>query len=131
MNPVAAPLIPAHWPRLWNLLQEAVERGGEHTERSVLTALLHGGMVLWIDTDRLDTAQTALVTAWCDFPAGRIGYVQFAGGADAQRWACEAADVLSAWARGMGCKELRLIGRKGWGRLLGMTPTSFTYSRSL
>lgn len=131
MTPIAAPLIPAHWPLIWGFLRSAVERGGEHTERSVLTALLHGGMVLWIDADRIEDAHAALVTAWCDYPAGRIGYVQFAGGAQARLWAGTAAQVLTAWARSMGCKELRLIGRKGWGRLLDMKPSSYTYSRGL
>lgn len=131
MTPVASPLIPQNWPRLWEMLRPAVERGGEHTEKSVLTALLHGGMVLWVDSERVDTAKAAIVTAWCDYPAGRVGFVLFAGGEDAQTWAPIAADVLSAWARSMGCKELRLVGRKGWSKLLGMTPADYTYSRSL
>lgn len=131
MTPIAAPLILPHWPRLWVLLEPAVTRGGEHTERSVLTALLHGGMVLWIDADRIDEAKAAVVTAWCDYPAGRIGYVQFAGGSDARLWTGEAERVLAEWAQSMGCKELRLIGRKGWGRLTGLRPSSYTYSRSL
>lgn len=71
------------------------------------------------------------MTSWCDFPAGRIGYVLFAGGKEAARWVPEAADTLTAWAREMGCKELRVIGRKGWAKLLGMEPTAHTYARSL
>lgn len=131
MTPVAAPHIPAHWARLWGLLEPAVTHGGEHTEGSVLTALLHGGMVLWIDAERIEDAHAAVVTAWCDYPAGRIGYVQFAGGTDARLWTDDAVRVLMTWAQSMGCKELRLIGRKGWGRLLGMTPAAYTYARSL
>jgi hypothetical protein len=131
VTPIAAPLIAAHWPRIWACLQPAVERGGEHTERSVMTALLHGGMVLWIDAERLEELQAAIVTAWCDYPAGRIGFVQFAGGANARAWIAQADSTLCEWARCMGCKELRLIGRKGWGRLLGLTPSDYTYSRRL
>lgn len=131
MTPVASPLIPLHWPHLWALLQPAVERGGEHTEASVLGALQHGGMVLWVDSQRVEDAKAAIVTAWCDYPAGRVGFVLFAGGQDARAWAPVAADELSAWAKGMGCKELRLVGRKGWAKLLGMKPAEYTYSRSL
>jgi hypothetical protein len=131
VTPVASPLIPAHWPRIWTLLYPAVERGGEHTERSVLTALLHGGMVLWIDSTDLAQAQAVVVTSWCDYPAGRIGFVQFAGGSDAAAWIRRTEAALIAWAQSMGCKELRLIGRKGWGRLLGLAPTDYTYSRRL
>lgn len=131
MTPIAAPLIPLHWPFIWKILQPAVERGGEHTERSVLTALLHGGMVLWVDAGGIEEADAALVTSWCDYPAGRIGFAQFAGGANAQDWIIEAIDTLSAWARGMGCKELRLIGRKGWGKLIEQTPSAYIYSRML
>lgn len=131
MTPVASPLIAPNWPRLWALLRHAVERGGEHTEASVLAALQHGGMVLWVDSERVADAKAAIVTAWCDYPAGRVGFVLFAGGENAQVWAPVAAEVFSAWAKGMGCKELRLVGRKGWAKLLGMTPTEYTYSRSL
>jgi hypothetical protein len=131
VTPVASPLIPAHWPRIWSLLQPAVERGGEHTERSVLTALLHGGMVLWVDGTDIAQAQAAIVTSWCDYPAGRIGFVQFAGGSAAKAWTGKAAETFCVWAQSMGCKELRLIGRKGWGRLLGQAPADYTYSRRL
>jgi hypothetical protein len=131
VTPVASPLIPAHWSRIWSLLQPAVERGGEHTQQSVLASLLHGGMVLWIDSERIEDARAVLVTAWCDYPAGRIGFVLFAGGCEAKAWTQEAADTLCAWARSWGCKELRLVGRKGWGRLLGQVATDYTYTRGL
>lgn len=113
------------------MLRPAVERGGEHTEGSVLAALQHGGMVLWVDSERVDSAKAAIVTAWCDYPAGRVGFVLFAGGEDAHAWVPEAADAVLAWAKSMGCKELRLIGRKGWAKLLGVKPTDYTFSRSL
>jgi hypothetical protein len=88
-------------------------------------------MVLWVDGPSLDASQAALVTSWCDYPAGRIGFVLFAGGCDAKAWADDADKTLCDWARAMGCKELRLIGRKGWGRLLGLAPADYTYSRGL
>lgn len=131
MTPVAAPLIPAHWPRIWALIEPAVTRGGEHTERSVLTGLLHGGFVLWSDAEDIGAARAFVVTAWCDYPAGRIGFVQFAGGSGADAWLADAIADFSAWAKAMGCKELRVIGRKGWARRLRRAPTDFTYRENL
>jgi len=131
MMPIAAPLIPAHWPRIWGLIEPAVLAGGEHTERSVLTGLLHGGFVLWSDCADIAQARACVMTAWCDYPAGRIGFVQFAGGIDADAWLPDAIADFCAWAKSMGCKELRVIGRKGWARKIHRTPTSYVYVESL
>lgn len=124
-------MISSQWARIWEWIGPAVIRGGEHTERSVLTALVHGGMVLWVDGTDVASSQAAIVTCWCDYPAGRIGFALFAGGSHADQWVSRAADDLCAWARDMGCKELRLVGRKGWAKVLGMNAESCTYSRSL
>ena len=131
MNPVASPLIPRHWPRIWSLIEPSVTRGGEHNERSVLAALLHGGFVLWCDAKEIADARTFIVTSWCDYPAGRIGYVQFAGGRGMDAWLAEAIAAFRAWANAMGCKELRVVGRKGWARWLKRAPTDFTYREIL
>lgn len=131
MTPVAAPLIPANWHRIWGLIESAVVAGGEHTERSVLTGLLHGGFVLWSDHPDIAQAHACVVTSWCDYPAGRIGFAQFAGGSNAEAWLTEAISDFSAWAKSMGCKELRVIGRKGWARKIHRTPTSYVYVESL
>ena len=42
----------------------------------------------------------------------------FAGGKNARRWIHGAADDFTRWAESIGCKELRLRGRKGWRRYL-------------
>lgn len=131
MTPVAAPFIPAHWPHIWELIAPAVASGREHTEGSVLAGLLHGGFVLWSESADLKLSSAFVVTAWCDYPAGRIGFVQFAGGSGVDQWLPEAITDFSAWATTMGCKELRVVGRKGWARKIGLTPESCIYIKPL
>ena len=131
MTPIAAPLIPAHWARIWKLIEPAVTRGSEHTERSVLAGLLHGGFVLWSDVPDIDQAQAFVVTSWCDYPAGRIGFVSFAGGAYASLWVEQAIADFRAWSQMLGCKELRVIGRMGWARLLKRGATDFIFRETI
>jgi len=125
LNPVATPHIPQVWKRVWSQIRPAVERGGEHTEASVYNALMHGGMLLWYNKDAF------AVTSWCDFPAGRIAYVLFAGGKNAHEWVEKAEDKFVGWAKSMNCKELRVIGRQGWSKLIHRKPIDFTYVRKL
>ena len=121
MIPVATPHIPEVWPKALRMLMPAIVRGGEHTPESVYRFLMEGSMLLWYNKDSF------AVTSWCDYPAGRIGFVLFAGGEKAEEWVEHAAYRFKQWAKAMGCKELRVVGRKGWAKLLKCTETDVTY----
>lgn len=125
MIPVATPHIPQIWPKVLEKLLPAIERGGEHTPESVYRFLMEGSMLLWYNKSAF------AVTSWCDYPAGRIAYVLFAGGEHADEWVEHAAHRFKQWATSMGCKELRIIGRKGWGRLLRIDETDVTFRAKL
>jgi hypothetical protein len=112
MTPIASPLIPGLWARVYAQLRLSIAHGGEHTERSVFQALMNGQMILWMND------QGCVVTTWCDFPAGRIAYAQFVGGKNVKDWMGPAEEVFTQWAASIGCKELRMSGRKAWSRLV-------------
>ena len=116
--------IPQRWPTIYQMLKKAIDRGGEHTERSVLQALVGGSMVLW------DAGDAYIVTTWCDYPAGRIGFVMFAGGSGTD-WLPELENELVRWAFDIGCKEIRFAGRLGWGRLVDGLEKDMMYTRKL
>lgn len=107
------------------MLKEAVEKGGEHTKDHVYDCLIYGSMQLWVTDD------ACVVTSWTDYPTGRIGYVIFAGGKNVDAWICEAEDRFSEWFTLLGCKEARIIGRKGWGKKLPHLAQRVIYVKEL
>lgn len=125
MTPIASPLIPDMWPCAYGQLRLSIDHGGEHTERSVFQALMNGQMILWAN-DR-----GYVVTTWCDYPAGRIGFVLFIGGSSVEEWIMDIEKSCTKWAKTIGCKSLRVSGRKGWMRLLKGHDYSVTVSKRI
>jgi hypothetical protein len=98
--------------KAWEFLAPAVERDGEHTMESVLTALSKGIRRLWVS----DTS--AAVTEIRHHPSGLVvGHAWLAGG--------DLKEILSwlplweAWSKAHGATQTRVSARRGWVRALG------------
>lgn len=100
MNPWESP-----W---WPEIVKCAERGG-HTAAEVIEETVTGKAVGWpVDGGFLLLARTAddALLVW-------IGV-----GRGVRNWCGEAEARVSEFARAIGCKALRLEGRRGWQRIL-------------
>ncbi len=99
------------WPRVATLVQKALERQVEWRLQDILEQLAAQRMQLWVVPWRL-----ALVTQIQTYPGVRICMVVLCGGDGLQANKHLLAEI-EAWARGLGCDEMRIQGRAGWARV--------------
>lgn len=109
------------WPQAEPFLWRAILlTGGDETLTSVRNALRDGDRQLWMAFDAPDMVRAlmAVTTRLVAFGSGRrkceIAHI---GGDDIARW-LGFLPVIEGWARGQGCCGMRLIGRRGWVKVL-------------
>ena len=81
--------------------------------------------------ERLDRGEYQLWTAqrdgvvegaWCtriaEYPSGKVCEIALCGGEHIERWLDLTVEPIALWAKGLGCRRLRIYGRKGWSKLL-------------
>ena len=104
-HPRGSPL----WPQIEAFLEAGRARSGSETE------LVKENGLVWIvaRAGKIAGAATAYVTT-----DGGVEVVL--GGGKGLAWARELDPVLCRWARDEGAGFVRIIGRRGWARLLGM-----------
>ena len=100
------------WPRVRASVMAAVDMaGGTHTERDVIDILFAGRAVLWAN------GNSGVVCEIDDFPQMRVCRYWAAGGSLDDLLPMEAE--IEAWARGLGCRRMVILGRAGWAKKLG------------
>lgn len=90
-------------------IEAALEHsGGSHNFEDIVDGILSGEMQLWA------TDKAALVTEIHLCPRKTRFHVFLAGGdlTEIRRL----APILTEWAKGQGCQQITLTGRKGWER---------------
>jgi hypothetical protein len=127
LNPAAVTFtgIPANrikdfWLQAEPLLEKAIARGSDETTVSVLIALCQGARQLWaaFTGPDMETMLMAVTTRIVTTGAGRkICEIAHIGGTGIERW-LQFLPVIEAWAESQGCGLVRLIGRRGWVRML-------------
>ncbi len=101
----------SEFDRVWPLLAPALERtGGTHAWSDVFREIETGSMQLW------PGERAAAITEIVAYPRLKACRVFLAGGALDELRAMEPA--ITAWARGLGCTRIEVLGRPGWGRAL-------------
>lgn len=123
-------LVPKFWPHVENDISEAMRRGGLGSLGSVRDAVFTSRALLWLavqDSDIRACAVTQLIeTEW-----RRICEIAACGGKDMQQWLPLIAG-LEKYARDEGCEAVRIMGRKGWQRMLKhYRPTQVILERAL
>ena len=63
------------------------------------------------------------VTEILDTPAGSVCHIQAAAGHASQEELRHLFDRIRAWAKEIGCVLVRIVGRKGWMRILPLRET--------
>ena len=116
------------WPHVRALIHAAMKRGDLSSFRPVEASVLAGDALLWLAIAREDgrerpdedgaQIQAAAVTELHATEWRKVCVVVACGGAGVNRWIA-LLDGIEAYARAAGCAAVRIMGRKGWMRLLG------------
>ena len=99
------------WPRVAAFVEKALDRQSEWRLADILEQLQAQRMQLWVVPWRL-----ALVTQLQTYPGARICMIVLCGG-DGLAENKHLLDEIEAWARSLGCDEMRIQGRAGWQRV--------------
>jgi hypothetical protein len=104
------------WPRVAALIASAMRRGGLSAFAPVEAAVLQGRALLWLAWDGEDVNAAAVteigVTEW-----RKVCVVVACAGADMKRW-LDLLELVEEFAKTEGCAAMRIMGRKGWARVL-------------
>jgi hypothetical protein len=107
----------AVWPHVRALIHAAIKRGDLSSFRPVEASVLAGDALLWLAWDGAQI-QAAAVTEQHRTEWRKVCVVVACGGAGVDRWIA-LLEGIEAYARAAGCAAVRIMGRKGWIRLLG------------
>ncbi len=108
--------IPGVWNQVKGFIQVALDRGSHHTLEDIYQGLIGSEMQLWTSHD--DEIEAAVVTTIQTVRDVKGCLILTAGGTNAVEW-LEWLPVMETWAKGEGCKEMRIFGRIGWARKIG------------
>lgn len=113
--------IPPHqakqaWDLVGHFIVRAMERGGVGDAGPVYADVVAGRSLLWVALDQRGVAAAA-VTEITEAFGQRICTIVACGGWRVWRW-LHLINGLEDYARAEGCARSRIIGRKGWLRLL-------------
>jgi len=111
--------VAAVWPHLRTLIYAAIKRGDLSSFRSVEASVLAGDALLWLAWDPgAERITAAAVTELHETEWRKVCVLVACGGAGMRAW-LPLLDGIEAYARTAGCAAVRIMGRKGWMRLLG------------
>lgn len=99
-------------------IMDAMEHGhNERTLKQIIDSIEDGSSQIWIKFSDAMAHECTVVTEIQDFPNCRSCIVNYLGGDNALG---HMADVgaIEEWAKFNGCSDMRLIGRKGWERVM-------------
>ena len=119
------PVLPASldlgmWPLIEPLLAKAVARErGRFTTRHIYHWVKTGEQQLWVVTQGGRCWAAGLVKVYRHPTGKRSATLHLLGGSRAREWALDAWDAWSRACRLDGITELRIVGRKGWARIVG------------
>ncbi len=117
--------VPNIWPRVAPLIQRAMDKVGFSPFWGIEAELYRGASLLWIavkDKDILAAMVTQITNDVCTIVA--------LGGRDRDLWLDHIGKV-EEYARANGCARMRIIGRKGWARLLPYQQACVVLERNL
>jgi len=104
------------WPHVEPLLRKAIVRTGISAFQDVEYDLLYGDALLWVCWDG-EKILCAGSTSLQQTDKGKVCLITACGGTDMHRW-LPLLSKIEQFARDEGCKCTRIIGRKGWQRVL-------------
>lgn len=128
--PASAKCVPtelAHlfWPDHKNNLRAAMRRGDLGKFEELQRQVLDGEALLWVGPNSAAVTQVGIVES------GKVCTIVACGGDGVLR-ALEMIEDIERYATEMGCRAMRVMGRKGWARALkGYRTTAVVLERTL
>lgn len=104
------------WPHVRGMVKSAIDRTGLCNFEPIETEVLAGLQQLWITSNGTGIA-AAGVTQLVSIGGRKICVAVAAGGRGRNQWAAIMRGI-EQFARNEGCHTVRIIGRKGWQRIL-------------
>ena len=109
-------LVARIWPYVSDVLRTAMRRGGIDGFAPVQSAVLAGRLQLWLAVDQV-AIHGAAVTALHHTETKKVCIIVALGGYQMRQWLHLLAG-LEQYAKDEGCSGMRVLGRKGWRRIL-------------
>ncbi len=108
-NLVPTPAVGAIWPQVSKFIRKAMARGDLGKFEEIERQVFDGEALLWVN------ANTALITQVGIVESGKVCTIVACGGSLPS---LEGLEEIESYARSMGCRAMRIMGRKGWVRKL-------------
>lgn len=109
-------LVAGIWPNVRPLIQRAIQKTNLCNFGDVEREILSGLQQLWLAWNGT-AIEAAAVTQLANIGDRKICTIVACGGIDQKRWLPLIAGI-EQFARDEGCRTVRIIGRKGWQRIL-------------
>ncbi|KRQ11938.1 hypothetical protein AOQ73_05895 [Bradyrhizobium pachyrhizi] len=116
-------LVPQVWPHARALVKRAIDRTALCDFADIEREVLAGLQQLWLGWNGT-AIQVAAVTQLVTIAGRKICILVACGGHDRKNWLPLIAG-LEQFARNEGCRTMRIIGRKGWSRVLDDYPSKY------
>ncbi len=100
------------WPHVSPLLKAACYRTKLNAFEDIESDILAGRSLLWMAWNGR-TVESAAATILINSEVGKVCIITVCGGSDMKRW-LPLIEQIEAYAKGEGCKRVRIYGRKGW-----------------
>ena len=120
------------WPDAKPFIERALAFGtGRREPDDVKQQLKDGDAALWfvyvVDSDEI---HAAAVTEIIDYPRKRVLDLALMAGVGLAEWLA-LLGKLEDWARGLGCHQIQIHGRAGWGRVTSYPEAARVYVKEL
>jgi hypothetical protein len=104
------------WPLVSHLIHSAMQRGGLGAYEPVAKAIHTGYALLWLATEN-NKIHAAAITQIAQTEWRKVCEIVACGGMDRTRW-LHLIERIEDFARAENCSATRIVGRKGWARVL-------------
>ena len=105
------------WPRVSGLIFIAMKRGDLAAFAPVEQSVMNGMAQLWLAVENRNDIIAAAVTELHATEWRKVCVIVACGGKDMTRW-IELIEEIEKFAQAEGCSRTRIVGRKGWERVL-------------
>ncbi len=105
------------WPYARFFIWHAMRRGGLSSFVPLERSVLAGTALLWVAVEDAKALRAAAVTELQVTEWGKSCTIVACGGHGMREW-LPLISGLEKYARAEGCKVVRIVGRKGWARML-------------
>ena len=110
------------WHEVAPLLERATSRTGCYEPIDVLQLAMAGRFGVWL-CEIGGELVAAVVTEVAQYPRRRACEIVFCGGTRMREWVETVVETIDRHARDCGCSHVAILGRSGWVRAGGYTPT--------